>query len=95
MLDLFFNKLKASIYKASAKDIKRMEDVKRGLPIDYDTVIISKATEYLVNNNVNDKQIKDLFISETNKLYKTGKITIKLDINYDTYGKIVQHITSL
>lgn len=44
MLDLFFNKLKASIYKASAKDIKRMEDVKRGLPIDYDTVIISKAS---------------------------------------------------
>lgn len=95
MVDLFFNKLKAGIYKASAKDIKRMEDVKKSLRIDNDTVVISKAKEYLDNNNVNDTLIKDLFISETNKLYKTGKTTIKLDTNYDTYGKIVQHITSL
>lgn len=96
MLDVFFGKLKAGIFKANAKDMKRMKDVAKSVIIDnYELNILKQATEYLDNTNVKDEEIRKLFISETYKFYKYGKLTIRIDLNVDMYTKIVKHITSL
>ena len=79
MLDTFFGKLKAGIFKASAKDIKR----------------IKQAREYLEKTNVKDTDVCTYFISETYKFYKSGKVSIRLDLSLEAYYKIVKHIATL
>ncbi len=96
MLDTFFGKLKAGIFKATAKDIKRMRDVSKSLVIeDNDLEILKQAREYLGKTYVKDVDVCTYFISETYKFYKTGNVTIRLDLSLEAYGKIVKHIATL
>lgn len=96
MLDVFFGKLKAGIFKATAKDIKRMKDVSKALVIeDSDLEILKQAREYLEKSNVKDTDVCTYFISETYKFYKTGKVTIRLDLSLEAYDKIVKHVATL